>query len=239
MGPRLLALDTSTDRLAAGLIVADRQWTAIEAGGSRASSRLIAAALELLSGAGQSVRNLDAIAYGAGPGAFTGLRSACAVAQGLALGAGRPVLAVDSLMIVAEDAAAQLGASDDGLWVAMDARIDEIYAACYRRTAEGWLTLYAPALYPVAALAARWDTAPPLIVAGSAIEAFAGRLPFGNARLVPHERSRASALLALARQQWDAGRTMDPAQALPVYLRDKVALTSAERAAVRAAGAAG
>lgn len=239
MGPRLLALDTSTDRLAAGLIVADRQWTANEAGGPAASSRLIAVALELLFGAGQSVRELDAIAFGAGPGAFTGLRSACAVAQGLAFGAGRPVLAVDSLMIVAEDAGAQLGATGDELWVAMDARIDEIYAACYRRVADGWRTLHEPALYPVAALAARWDAAPPRAIAGSAVAAFEGRLPFGAARLVPHERDRASALLALARRQWDAGRTIDPALALPVYLRDKVALTSAERAALRAAGAAG
>jgi tRNA threonylcarbamoyladenosine biosynthesis protein TsaB len=239
MGPRLLALDTSTDRLAAGLIVADRRLTTNEAGGPLASSRLIAVALELLSGAGQSVRDLDAIAYGAGPGAFTGLRSACAVAQGLAFGAGRPVLAVDSLMIVAEDAASQLGAADDEFWVAMDARIDEIYAACYRHAPDGWRTVYEPALYPVAALAARWAAAPPQVVAGSAVTAFEGRLPFGDARLVPHERDRANALLVLARRQWDAGRTMDPAQALPVYLRDKVALTSAERAALRAAGAAG
>lgn len=239
MGPRLLALDTSTDRLAAGLIVGGQEWTANESGGARASSRLIAVALELLSGAGQSVRDLDAIAYGAGPGAFTGLRSACAVAQGLAFGAGRPVLAVDSLMIVAEDAAAQLGATDGALWVAMDARIDEIYAARYRRAADAWQTLTEPALYPAAALAARWAAAPPQIVAGSAVTAFAGRLPLGAARLVPHERNRAGALLALARQQWHAGRTIDPAQALPVYLRDKVALTSAERAALRAAADAG
>jgi tRNA threonylcarbamoyladenosine biosynthesis protein TsaB len=239
MRPRLLALDTSTDRLAAGLIVADRQWTADEAGGPLASSRLIAVALKLLSGAGQSVRDLDAIAYGAGPGAFTGLRSACAVAQGLAFGAGRPVLAVDSLMIVAEDAAVQLGAIDGELWVAMDARIDEIYAACYRRSAGGWQTLHEPALYSAAALAARWAAAPPRTVAGSAIGVFEGRLPFGDARLVPHERGRANALLALARQQWDAGRTMDAAQALPVYLRDKVALTSAERAAAREAATGG
>jgi tRNA threonylcarbamoyladenosine biosynthesis protein TsaB len=239
MGPRLLALDTSTDRLAVGLIVADRQWTASEPGGSLASSRLIAVALELLAGAALPVGDLDAIAYGAGPGAFTGLRSSCAVAQGLALGAAKPVLAIDSLMIVAEDALSQLGASPDELWVAMDARIDEIYAACYRHDANGWRTLCDPALYPVAALAARWNVAPPRVVAGSAIEVFEGRLPFGEARLVPRERDRAHALLVLARRQWDAGATMDAAQALPVYLRDKVALTSAERAAARAAGAAG
>lgn len=231
MGPRLLALDTSTDRLAVGLIEADREWTANEAGGPLASSRLIAVTLELLSDAGHSIHDLDAIAYGAGPGAFTGLRSTCAVAQGLAFGAGKPVLAIDSLMIVAEDAMSQVGLPDDELWVAMDARIDEVYAACYQCAANGWRTLSEPALYPVAALAARWTAMPPRVVAGSAIEAFERRLPLGDARLVPHERNRASALLMLARRQWDAGRTMDPAQALPVYLRDKVALTSAERAA--------
>ena len=72
----------------------------------------------------------------------------------------------------------------------------------------------------------------------ASMEHSGGRLPVGGAQLVPHECNRASALLLLARRQWDAGATMDAAQALPVYLRDKVAFTSAERTAARSAGAA-
>jgi tRNA threonylcarbamoyladenosine biosynthesis protein TsaB len=168
--------------------------------------------------------DLDAIAFGQGPGAFTGLRTACAVAQGLAYGLGKPVIAVDSLMLVAEDARAQ-GAGDD-LWVAMDARIGEIYAARYRHDGTAWQVLDAPALYAPGALVAHWGT--PAAVAGTALSAYAdalGPVP----RAWPQARSRAAALAALAMAAWQRSETRDAAEALPVYVRDKVALTTAER----------
>src|SRR5262245_47658224 len=118
----------------------------------------------MLDEAGCTLRQLDAIAFGRGPGAFTGLRAACAVAPGLAFGAGKPVLSLDSLMLVAQDApCAQC-------WVAMDARMDEIYAAHYRFDGARWHTLSAPALYTLEALNAQWRAAPPAAVAGSALE---------------------------------------------------------------------
>lgn len=222
--PSLLALDSSTDTMALAL-VAEGQTRVFEAGGgAQASARMLPEVKALLAGAGVAMADLDAIAFGQGPGAFTGLRTACAVAQGLAFGLDKPVLAIDSLMLVAEDARSQ-GAGDD-VWVAMDARIGEIYAARYGWTGAGWQVVEAPALYKPEALAAHWGE--PAAVAGSALGEYTealGRLP----RAWPQARSRALALGSLALRAWQGGETRDAAEALPVYVRDKVALTTAER----------
>ena len=222
--PFLLALDSSTDTMAVALVTPGQTRVFEAAGGAQASARLLPEVKALLAEAGVAMGELDAVAFGQGPGAFTGLRTACAVAQGLAFGIGRPVLAVDSLMLVAEDARAQ-GAGDD-LWVAMDARIGEIYAAHYRHDGTTWQVLDAPALYAPAALAAHWGE--PVAVAGTALTEYAEALgPVRDAW--PRTRSRAEALGALALAAWERGETRDAAEALPVYVRDKVALTTAER----------
>ena len=224
--PFLLALDSSTDTMAVALVTPGQTQVFEAAGGPQASARLLPEVKALLAGAGVAMADLDAIAYGQGPGAFTGLRTACAVAQGLAFGLGKPVLAIDSLMLVAEDARAQ-GAGDD-LWVAMDARIGEIYAAHYRHDGNAWQVLDAPALYAPATLAAHWGT--PAAVAGTALTEYAEALG-PVARAWPQARSRATALGALALAAWQRGETRDAAEALPLYVRDKVALTTAEREA--------
>jgi tRNA threonylcarbamoyladenosine biosynthesis protein TsaB len=243
--PCLLALDTSTDRLAAALQTPAGRWYVDEAGGALASARLIPALVGLLGQAGLGWSDLHAIAYGQGPGAFTGLRTACAVAQGLAFAHDTPVLAIDSLLIVAEDARAQAvaaGTPTDGLWwVAMDARMDEIYAAAYvlggtgSPDAAGWQQQVAPRLWTLSALAEVWAVSPPLRLAGNASTAFAGRLRLGDALLWPTCADRAAALLQLAAQAWARGDTLAADQALPLYLRDKVAQTTAERLQARTA----
>lgn len=232
--PVLLALDTSTEQLAVALLAGGRTLTLAEAGGPRASARLLPAVQALLAEAGLAVSALDAVAFGRGPGAFTGLRTACAVAQGLAYGAGRPVLALDSLAIVADDARAQHGDAAAEVAVAMDARMDEVYAAVYAWDGSGWQVREAAALWPVALLAAQWHAAPPACVAGTALAAFGDRLPTGRALRVPAEQDRAAALARLAAQAWARGEAIDPALALPLYVRDKVALTTAEREARKA-----
>lgn len=246
---RLLAIDTSTERLAVALDgPGGEALTLDEEGGMRASSRLMEAVQELLRRAGTTLQGLDAVAFGRGPGAFTGLRTACAVAQGLALGRALPVLPIDSLLIVAEDARLQATAGAPAaprsghpfdIAVAMDARMDQVYAARYRHDGQRWTTTQAPALWDVQALAADWTAAPPARLAGTALAAFGGRLPRGAARCFEQEGARAAALLGLAHQAWGEGRAVDAALALPLYLRDKVAQTSAEREALRGAGAAG
>jgi tRNA threonylcarbamoyladenosine biosynthesis protein TsaB len=234
----LLAIDCATERLCLALQAGGRVWLADEAGGAQASARLLPRVLALLADAGCTPAALDAVAFGRGPGAFTGLRTACAVAQGLAFGAGVPVLALDDLMLVAEAArseAAPAAALFD-TWVAMDARMDEVYAAAYRWRAGRWHALQAPALYTLEALAAAWAASPPAAVAGSALAAFGDRLPLPPAAAChAGEAQRAAALLPLARQAWDEGARLQPADALPLYLRDKVALTTDERMALKAA----
>lgn len=235
--PCLLALDSASERLAVAVVAGERHWCAEEEGGARASQRALPLAFELLAQAGLAPTALDAIAFGRGPGAFTGLRTACAVAQGLAFGLQRPVLAIDSLALVAEDARTQLGAAAEALWVAMDARMDEVYAAPYRWVDGAWQALRAPALWTLPALAAAWREAPPACVAGSALAAFGARLPVGNASRVDAVHDRSAALAHLARAAWQRGEGIDAAQALPLYLRDKVALTTAEREAAKAMAA--
>jgi tRNA threonylcarbamoyladenosine biosynthesis protein TsaB len=233
---RLLALDSSTEQLAVAVASGDTRWARVVEGGALASARMLPLALEGLAACRIGVRELDAVAFGAGPGAFTGLRCACAVAQGLAFGAGIPVVAVDSLMLVAEDARDLLQRFDQrAVWVAMDARMDEVYAARYLLEGARWRIDLGPALYTLEALAQRWAVHPPAVAVGTAAQAFADRLPFGAAVTRAEADDRAAALLRLALQLHADGLRVDAAQALPLYLRDKVALTTAERDAVRAA----
>lgn len=234
--PCLLAFDTSTEAMSIALVTPSADHLVEGEGGALASARLIPSALALLARHGITLAQLDAVGFGRGPGAFTGLRTACAVAQGLALGAGKPVLPIDSLMLVAEQAAGAAG-EDLDLWVVMDARMDEIYAGRYRRAGGAWQVLVEPLLVRVEALNARWDEAPPHAVAGSALEAFGTRLQSGAARRIATNAGRAAALARLARRQWDAGQAVDAALALPVYVRDKVAQTTVEREAAQAAKA--
>jgi tRNA threonylcarbamoyladenosine biosynthesis protein TsaB len=239
MNARLLAFDTSTEVLSVALHDGHTLHTRNEAGGSIASTRLVPVITELLARGALSYRELDAIAFGCGPGAFTGVRTSCAVAQGLAFGAGKPVVAVDSLLVVAEDARAQLGAHAClELAVAMDARMNQVYAARYRHDGQGWHTVQAPVLLDGDQLPEAWRGLRADALAGSAWRAFGERLASLPGQRIDEEADRAAALMRVAQQRWKEGTGLDPAQAMPVYLRDKVALTTAERDAERAAKAA-
>ena len=244
MTPCLLALDTSTDLMAVALLTPAGEHLANERGGPLASARLIPLLMQLLADAGVALSEVQAIAFGQGPGAFTGLRTACAVAQGLAFAGNTPVLAIDSLMLVAEDARVQangceapnkarvglnIPSAPEDWWVAMDARMDEVYAARYRHDGESWQTRMAPQLWTLPALSRAWVAEPPRRVAGNAASAFGDRLPWGDIECWPETQNRAGALLRLARAAWEQGRGIAADEALPLYLRDKVALTSAER----------
>jgi tRNA threonylcarbamoyladenosine biosynthesis protein TsaB len=232
MATNLLALDCSTDEVTVAVAAGARRCSRVLMGGAQASSRIIGLALECLAESGLRMTQLDAVAFGAGPGAFTGLRCACAVAQGLAYGIGKSVLAIDSLLLLADDARVQ-APLDDEIWVAMDARMNEVYAASYRFESARWRTTAAPALYTLEALGACWRNAPPRWVAGNATQAFGERLPLHGASALAWQSDRAAALLRLAQQAHADGSAIDPAQALPLYLRDKVALTTLEREALQ------
>ena len=236
MRPVLLAFDTSTEALSVALCWAGGQRAWNGEGGAQASATLLPRVRAQMAEAGLRWADLDAVAFGRGPGAFTGLRTGCSVAQGLALGAARPVLPIDSLLVVAEDARAQAlpapAVLDIG--VAMDARMGELYAARYRWDGARWSVVSAPALCDPAVLPGLWaDGGPPRVLAGSGLHLLPPAVG-AQARRLPQTVDRAAALLRLAQAAWADGQAVDAAQALPVYLRDKVALTTAERAAQRA-----
>lgn len=227
----LIAFDTATERMTIALRRGERVVGYEGEGGARSSATLLPAILGLLREAGIAIADLDAIAFGRGPGAFTGLRTACSVAQGLAFGAGKRVLPIDSLLAVAEDARGD--ATSLRVWALIDARMGQIYAAHYDYAARRWTTRVAPFLTDCEALASRWREEPPSAIAGNAIGVFGARLATGDATLFADATPSALALLRLAERAWAEGATVDPALALPLYVRDKVADTEAERAAVR------
>ncbi len=236
--PVLLAFDSATERLAVALQAGGRRWVDNRAGGAAASAELLPAVMSLLQQAALTTRDVDAVAFGQGPGAFTGLRTSCAAAQGLALGLDCPVLPLDSLLLVAEQArrAAGLAGQPFDIGVAMDARMGEIYAAHYVHDGRRWQVRSAPGLWAPADLAQAWAAQPPAHAAGSALPFFTETLSAACPRTqaVDVDDDRASALAELASQAWRAGAGCDAADALPVYLRDKVAQTTAEREAARA-----
>ena len=237
--PCVLAFDTATERMAVALQAPTGPRVLDAPGGAAASATLLPQVQRLLAEAGLTPAALRFIAFGRGPGAFTGLRTACAVAQGLGYGLNCPLLSICSLLIVAEDARAQAGGGEGfSVGVAVDARMNETYAAAYRWQGGRWQVLQAPALYTLPALNAAWQGLALQALAGNAWAAFAGQLqaPAG-ATLWPQETGRAAALLRLALQAAAAGEGLPADAALPLYLRDKVALTTAERAAAHPATA--
>jgi len=226
--PKLLAFDTSTEMLSIAVRNGDRLVEHDGAGGAQSSATLIPLIQGLLAEAGLRLRDLDAIAFGRGPGSFTGLRTACAVAQGLAYGAGLRLLPIDTLHAVAEEARHRFGATQ--VMALLDARMDQVYAAGYD-LALPLETSEAELLAPEAvALPAGWA------LAGNAFAAYGPRLPVAAPRL--EVLPTAGALLRLAPALLAAGRSVAPAEAWPLYVRDKVAQTTDERAALKAAESA-
>lgn len=229
---KLLALDTSTDILSLAVARDGEVLAHTAAGGAQASATLLPAILTLMARAGLTLAELDAIVFGRGPGSFTGLRTACSVAQGLAWGAGVPVLPFDTLLAVAETARQSAGATQ--VLALLDARMGEIYHAEYAWADAGWQTLAGPAVSPPERLPL---PAAGAVLAGNAFVPHGERLP-AALRALPRVDAlpTAEALLALAPAGLTAGRAVPADQALPLYIRDKVAQTTAERAAARPAG---
>ena len=234
--PIILAIETSSELASCALIKGDT-IVARESSGVRTHSQAILPMVqEVLREAGVALSECDAIAFGAGPGSFTGVRTACGIAQGLAFGAKLPVLPMVTLAAMALACRQRSGASE--IVAVLDARMGEVYWAQYRYQ-EGWQTVSAPALCAPGAVA-------PLPVAGTLVAcgngfaeyaaAFAGKA-FAEGALIdvtPHARQ----LAELARIALAAGAAVSAAEAQPLYLRNKIAYTSAERREINAAKAA-
>ena len=222
---KLLVLDTSTEYCSAALWLEGRVLAFRVLAEQRHSSLLLPMVDELLRESGLTLRQLDGIGYGAGPGSFTGLRIACAVTQGLAFGADLPVVGVSTLESIAEQAGA------DQVLTVLDARMAEVYWAAYRREGAGWRAVVEPqlALPESVAVPAGGDW----VGAGNGFavlgEVLRPRLAAALARIDDTLMPDAAAMAPLAAAAFARGEGMDAALAAPIYLRDKVALTVDER----------
>jgi tRNA threonylcarbamoyladenosine biosynthesis protein TsaB len=236
----LLALDAATETLHLAVWRDGRLLARALAGGAQASMNLLPAIAALVAEAGTTMAGVDVIGHGRGPGAFTGLRTACSIAQGLAVGLDRPLVALDTLALVAESAHRQAGF--ERVWTVLDARMGEAYAACWQRHGEAdWrlatdahgAVVAEPMLLRPEALRERVQAHPAALAGpGWTVHAAAAEglgLPICVTALPDGE-----ALAALTLRAHRAGQWIDPALALPLYVRDKVAQTTAERAAVAA-----
>lgn len=228
---KLLVLDTSTEWCSAALWLDGQICARRVLAEQRHSSLLLPMVDELLRETGLTLRQLDGIGYGSGPGSFTGLRIVCAVTQGLAFGADLPVVGVSTLESIAE----QTGA--DRVLTVLDARMAEVYWAAYRRDGTGWRAATEPQLaLPESVVVpddGDWTGAGNGFVAlGEVLRPrLAARLVRIDATLMPD----AAAMAPLAARAFERGEGMDAALAAPIYLRDKVALTVDERRARRPA----
>ena len=222
---RLLALDTATECCSAALLVGDRLLTREAELAREHAERILPMIDELLAEAKVSLRGLDAIAFGRGPGSFTGVRLAASLTQGLAFGAGLGVVSVSDLRALAQRAFDEDAAVTAAL-VCNDARMQEVYWACFGRDPDGLAAACGPeAVGPPASvrLPPGWSAASGLgrgFAAYPLLRGLAGvsvRSPWD--RLLP----RAAEVARLAVPEVAAGRLLGPEAALPVYLRDDVA----------------
>lgn len=224
---KILALETSTEYCSVALWQDGMVTGRSENVGQKHSEILMAMLDAVLTEAGVKLAQLDGIAFGAGPGSFTGVRIACGVTQGLALGAGLPVVGICTLLALAE------GSGKNKVIAALDARMAEVYFAVYEKREGAWHTVCAPCLcLPQATPAVEgtgWYGAGSGFAAHGEVlqQRYAGQLAGIDAACVP----QAAAIAALAEPVFAAGLGVDAAQAMPLYLRDKVALKTSERMA--------
>jgi tRNA threonylcarbamoyladenosine biosynthesis protein TsaB len=238
---KILAFDTSTNWLSVACGGGDAWCVRGEMAGQAHSERLLPLVGEVLAEAGWTLRDLDGIAFGAGPGSFTGVRIACGVAQGLALGADLPLLPVPTLEALAQAAWRGHNLTDvatdkvSNIVACLDARMREIYIAAYVRDAEGFRELLAPAvLAPAAAVLPALTVAKnvPWIGVGGGFLAYPSlAAQLSLAQVDADAAPDARAVGELAQPRLAAGKGVAAADALPLYVRHRVALTTAERAA--------
>ena len=231
--PTILAIETSAELASAAILHGERLYSRESAGVLTHSQTVLPMVQALLTDAGVTLAQCDAIGFGLGPGSFTGVRTACGITQGLAFGAGLPVVPVVTLLAMAEACRAACGAVD--VLAILDARMGEVYWAQYRYQ-DGWQEVLPPALAAPAGVLPQGAVQACGNGLAAYAEAFAG-LPFAAGAL-PQLMPHAAHIAQLAREEFIAGRSSDAADAQPLYLRNKVAQTTDERLQAKAAGVA-
>jgi tRNA threonylcarbamoyladenosine biosynthesis protein TsaB len=222
----LLAIDTSTDACSVAASRGEALFSRSEPALQRQAEKVLGMVEDVLADARLDLAEIEGIAYGEGPGSFTGLRIAAGVTQGLALARGIGVVGIGSLLALAQES------EGDKVIACIDAHMGEVYHAAYVRAGDGWQEASAPGLYRPEAIPV--PAGRDWVACGDGFAAHRERLASRLGDRVSEVRSDASpsarAVLELAMPRFAAGEAKDAAEAVPVYLRDKVALKTAERA---------
>lgn len=218
----LLAIETSTETASIALLSQGRVICRELSGVQTHSQGVLPAIQEILKEAGIALKQCDAIAFGCGPGAFTGVRTACGIVQGLAFGADLPILPIVSLHAMAESARGAQSEAD--MLCVLDARMGEVYWAHYRYQRQAWSQVTGPTLSTVEQVLVYMKSNEVALVLGHGL---AGHFASDKSvNKMPH----AEQVARLAAIDFSMARQVDAAQAQPLYLRNKIALTTAERA---------
>ncbi|MEH0714499.1 tRNA (adenosine(37)-N6)-threonylcarbamoyltransferase complex dimerization subunit type 1 TsaB [Vibrio owensii] len=224
MSAKILAIDTATENCSVALLVNDRVISRSEVAPRDHTKKVLPMVDEVLKEAGLTLQDLDALAFGRGPGSFTGVRIGIGIAQGLAFGADLPMIGVSTLAAMAQASYRLHGATNAA--VAIDARMGEVYWARYTRQENGeWAGVDAECVIPPARLAEEaqaddktWTKA------GTGWDAYRedlGKLPFNVTSgdvLYPDSQD----IVILAEQELKKGNTVPVEESSPVYLRDNV-----------------
>ncbi|MEH8253333.1 tRNA (adenosine(37)-N6)-threonylcarbamoyltransferase complex dimerization subunit type 1 TsaB [Aeromonas veronii] len=220
---KILAVDTATEACSAALLVGDKLFSRWEEAPRDHTRKILPMVQAVLEDAGISLSDLDAIAFGRGPGSFTGVRIGISVAQGLAFGAGVPLIGISTLAAMAQGAYRLDGAEQ--VLTAIDARMNEVYFGRYELI-DGHMQLVGDEVVsePAALVDVRGKLAGPVTCVGTGFETY-GETLSGLADELAVSQVRfpaAEDMLPLARAAWLAGEAVPVEQATPVYLRDKV-----------------
>lgn len=219
---KILSIETSSEIASAALLINQKMMQRQTTGVVNHSQSILPMVQSLLQEAELSLTECDAIAFGSGPGSFTGVRTACGVVQGLAFGADLPVIPVVTLLALAQ------ASRGKNVLAALDARMGEVYWAQYRFNAEQerWEVVIEPALCAPAFVAPKIVDG--LCLVGNGFAAYADQFTF-SVESAQSAVPEASAIARLAQIEFKAGRIYPAEQAQPLYLRNKIALTIEER----------
>ncbi len=228
---KLLAIETSTPACSAALFIDGEVYERFEIAPKAHTQLLLPMIDSLMADAGLRPQQLDALAFSRGPGSFTGVRISTGVIQGIAFGADLPVVPVSTLAAMAQDFFMQH--LIDTAFVALDARIEEVFWGIYQRNPEGYATLSGIEVVCPPASVNIPELAGAGIGSGWAVYAqlLSDRLTVPLLELDAERLPRASAVARLGAYGFGLGQAVSAEQAMPVYLRDKVAKTEAERLA--------
>lgn len=218
---KLLAIDTSSASCSIGLLLDDKKFISHQTAPMQQAKLILPVIEDLLREHQVTLGELDAIAFGCGPGSFTGVRIAISVAQGLAYAANVPMISVSSLAALAQAAYEDLGLQK--ILAVIDARINEVYYGAYVVNAAGVVELVGKEIV----------AAPESVVfpvekdwcgVGNGWEVYRDKLRYQPVKMDVTREAMASGVLTLARVKWERGECVSAGEAVPVYLRDEVAV---------------